>query len=194
MSSDWAGVPSTIPYANLGNPQSLNLYAYIGNNPVTGIDPDGHRYNSSSGSVGMPGCDVNTGMRCSLAEQNEIADGKYDQGVQDALSAQQQSSNSGQYRHSSWSHVRNLLHGHFWNYGMREVTAITIIPLAWAPLAPMANPAVQAATQATRGTPPTTAPRVLRTVPGPDPVIAPQLKPGEIPEIEPGAGYTQKIG
>src|SRR6185312_13608820 len=31
-----------IPYANLENPQSLNLYAYVGNNPVTNVDKDGH--------------------------------------------------------------------------------------------------------------------------------------------------------
>jgi hypothetical protein len=31
-----------VPYAKLDNPQSLNLYAYVYNNPLSGIDPDGH--------------------------------------------------------------------------------------------------------------------------------------------------------
>src|SRR6185437_776897 len=31
-----------VPYANLENPQSLNLYSYVLNNPVTATDPDGH--------------------------------------------------------------------------------------------------------------------------------------------------------
>src|SRR5262249_212283 len=34
--------PITVPYANFGNPQSLNLYTYGKNNPTTFGDPDGH--------------------------------------------------------------------------------------------------------------------------------------------------------
>ena len=34
--------PEPVPYANLANPQSLNLYSYVLNNPVTATDPDGH--------------------------------------------------------------------------------------------------------------------------------------------------------
>ena len=39
---DWSGVPVTVPYANFGNPQTLNAYAYVQNNPVTLLDLDGH--------------------------------------------------------------------------------------------------------------------------------------------------------
>jgi hypothetical protein len=42
MTPDWAAKPTTVPYAHYGNPQSLNLYAYVGNNPVSSVDPDGH--------------------------------------------------------------------------------------------------------------------------------------------------------
>jgi RHS repeat-associated protein len=42
MTPDWAGKPTAVPYASFGDPQSLNLYAYVGNNPNTGIDVDGH--------------------------------------------------------------------------------------------------------------------------------------------------------
>src|SRR5271166_6198809 len=38
MSPDWSGTPSAVPYANLFNPQSLNLYAYAGNNPLNRTD------------------------------------------------------------------------------------------------------------------------------------------------------------
>jgi len=31
-----------IPYAQYDDPQSLNLYGYVRNNPITGIDSDGH--------------------------------------------------------------------------------------------------------------------------------------------------------
>jgi RHS repeat-associated protein len=42
MSPDWSAKEEPIPYAKLGDPQSLNLYAYVYNNPITGVDPDGH--------------------------------------------------------------------------------------------------------------------------------------------------------
>ncbi len=42
MTPDWAAKPVTVPYANFGDPQTLNLYSYVGNAPVNRIDPDGH--------------------------------------------------------------------------------------------------------------------------------------------------------
>jgi RHS repeat-associated protein len=42
MIPDWAAKPTSVPYANFGNPQSLNLYGYVANNPTTLGDPDGH--------------------------------------------------------------------------------------------------------------------------------------------------------
>jgi hypothetical protein len=42
MVPDWAAKPTTVPYANFGDPQSLNLYAYVGNRPVTRFDVNGH--------------------------------------------------------------------------------------------------------------------------------------------------------
>jgi len=42
MTPDWSPAPAPIPYANLANPQSLNLYSYVLNNPATATDPDGH--------------------------------------------------------------------------------------------------------------------------------------------------------
>jgi hypothetical protein len=42
MSPDWSAKVEPVPYAKLGNPQSLNLYAYVMNNPMTRFDADGH--------------------------------------------------------------------------------------------------------------------------------------------------------
>jgi RHS repeat-associated protein len=42
MSPDWSMKAEPVPYAKLGDPQSLNLYAYVMNNPMTRFDPDGH--------------------------------------------------------------------------------------------------------------------------------------------------------
>ncbi|HEV2381591.1 MAG TPA: RHS repeat-associated core domain-containing protein [Terriglobia bacterium] len=43
MSPDWAAKPTAVPYAMLGDPQSLNLYTYVVDDPMSMIDPDGHQ-------------------------------------------------------------------------------------------------------------------------------------------------------
>lgn len=56
LSADWSLGPATVPYAHLDNPQTLNLYAYVDNNPINGIDADGHAFESivaPSGSWGL---------------------------------------------------------------------------------------------------------------------------------------------
>jgi RHS repeat-associated protein len=64
MTPDWAAKPVNVPYAHFGNPQSLNLYSYVQNNPTTVGDPDGHccwdeivnwfsSSHSASGSAGV---------------------------------------------------------------------------------------------------------------------------------------------
>ncbi|WP_263408413.1 RHS repeat-associated core domain-containing protein [Terriglobus tenax] len=52
MSPDWAEKPEAVPYSDLADPQSLNLYGYVRNNPLSHADADGH-------------CDQN-GQNCSL--------------------------------------------------------------------------------------------------------------------------------
>jgi RHS repeat-associated protein len=42
LSPDWASKPEAVPYSDLTNPQSLNLYEYVGNNPLSKADADGH--------------------------------------------------------------------------------------------------------------------------------------------------------
>jgi hypothetical protein len=44
LSPDWAAQEEPVPYAQRDNPQSLNLYAYVQNNPLTRIDADGHNW------------------------------------------------------------------------------------------------------------------------------------------------------
>jgi RHS repeat-associated protein len=43
MSPDWSGADDPVPYASLDNPQTLNLYSYVQNNPLTRVDPFGHQ-------------------------------------------------------------------------------------------------------------------------------------------------------
>jgi RHS repeat-associated protein len=47
MSPDWSAKFEPVPYAKLGDPQTLNLYAYVGNNPLSRRDLDGHADNRS---------------------------------------------------------------------------------------------------------------------------------------------------
>jgi len=42
MSPDWSAKEEPVPYAKLGDPQTLNLYSYVQNNPLSQLDDDGH--------------------------------------------------------------------------------------------------------------------------------------------------------
>ncbi len=42
MTPDWSAKIEPVPYAKLADPQSLNLYTYVLDNPVTLTDADGH--------------------------------------------------------------------------------------------------------------------------------------------------------
>jgi RHS repeat-associated protein len=51
MIPDWSAGEEPVPYATFGNPQSLNLYGYVSNNPTTVGDPDGHDPGSAVAEV-----------------------------------------------------------------------------------------------------------------------------------------------
>lgn len=68
MTADWSATPEAVPYAKLGAPQTLNLYAYVGNNPVTAVDLDGHNENTA-GNPGSPGCNESTTAGCATDKQ-----------------------------------------------------------------------------------------------------------------------------
>jgi RHS repeat-associated protein len=42
ISADWSATPIPVPYADFGDPQSLNLYTYVRNIPTSKADLDGH--------------------------------------------------------------------------------------------------------------------------------------------------------
>jgi RHS repeat-associated protein len=66
MTPDWAARPTAIPYAVFGDPQSLNLYGYVRNDPVSRADADGHCPASQmaiacAGDTHVPGGDYHGG-------------------------------------------------------------------------------------------------------------------------------------
>jgi RHS repeat-associated protein len=44
LSPDWSAKAEPVPYAKLDDPQTLNLYAYVRNNPLDKTDQDGHDF------------------------------------------------------------------------------------------------------------------------------------------------------
>ncbi len=61
LSADWSAVPAPVPYANLTNPQTLNLYAMVADDPETFADLDGHAAN----------CGGYEDATCSLTKEEE---------------------------------------------------------------------------------------------------------------------------
>jgi len=51
LSPDWSEQPQAVPYVDMENPQSLNLYGYTLNNPLSRTDQDGHVPCSGHASV-----------------------------------------------------------------------------------------------------------------------------------------------
>jgi RHS repeat-associated protein len=52
MSPDWSAKEEPVPYAKLGDPQTLNLYSYVQNNPLARFDDDGHETQTYLGAPG----------------------------------------------------------------------------------------------------------------------------------------------
>jgi RHS repeat-associated protein len=93
MSPDWSAKEDPVPYAKLDDPQSLNLYAYVRNNPLSRTDVDGHQEpqpptitctgtayvlagNSRNvGHEGAPGVTVTNGSAAVVPRQWTGADG-----------------------------------------------------------------------------------------------------------------------
>jgi len=48
LSPDWSSVPAPVPYADLTNPQTLNLYAFVSDNPESFADLNGHDPNCAA--------------------------------------------------------------------------------------------------------------------------------------------------
>src|SRR5271168_2639042 len=76
LSSDWSAVPVPVPYANLTNPQTLNLDSMVADDPESFADLDGHAqaltYQLANTSAGIWGGDP-TGGSDYLVNQDGLA-------------------------------------------------------------------------------------------------------------------------
>jgi flagellum-specific peptidoglycan hydrolase FlgJ len=174
MSPDWSATPSGVPYAQLGDPQSLNLYGYVRNNPLIRVDLDGH--------IMIDGVDVgNSG----LAGNEESTEGIEAQNKGGQNNSQDQQQNSTSKGTSFWHGLSNLFHLHSWNYVKTKVTATQTdqfgnVLLGAGAMAPMANPAAVAMKAAAQAKPAVTPPPSV--YPDPTPTIK-QLPKSQMQEL-----------
>jgi RHS repeat-associated protein len=48
ITPDWSAAPMGVPYGTFTDPQSLDLYSYVRNNPLNAVDRDGHSHEECS--------------------------------------------------------------------------------------------------------------------------------------------------
>jgi len=72
MSPDWSPVPVAIPYANLADPRTLNLYDYVGDDPTNHPDADGHF--QAPGTESQNACGTNPQCATNQVAQNKPAE------------------------------------------------------------------------------------------------------------------------
>jgi len=69
LTPDWSAKVEPVPYAKLGDPQSLNLYSYMLDSPLDGVDQNGH-------ARGCPGgCSSNMILYTNPYEQGDVPAG-----------------------------------------------------------------------------------------------------------------------
>lgn len=74
LTPDWSDEPDPVPYADLQDPQTLNLYSYVLNNPLTGTDPEGHWHQECTKSQSVTE-NVNGGFKVDFTEHcQDVAD------------------------------------------------------------------------------------------------------------------------
>ena len=92
LSADWSAVPAPVPYANLTNPQTLNLYAMVSDNPETFADLDGHQCGSIGSSDRNP-CPKQKTNAAATTGKGQTGDGTKKSPTQQAQAAQARNQN-----------------------------------------------------------------------------------------------------
>jgi RHS repeat-associated protein len=73
ITPDWSADPQPVPYANFEYPQTLNLYSYAGNNPLSRTDPDGHFWQELKNKLKWGVWTKDAGVEAALQERADEA-------------------------------------------------------------------------------------------------------------------------
>jgi hypothetical protein len=105
LSPDWSAKAEPVPYAKLDNPQTLNLYGYMRNNPLGGVDPDGHcdwcdkLWNAGKAVVNSVYLKAEAGM--GLQAQVKLGPAKVEVGAKSVREVNAKSNNKGTIKYVS---------------------------------------------------------------------------------------------
>ncbi|MFZ0801766.1 MAG: RHS repeat-associated core domain-containing protein [Terriglobales bacterium] len=110
LSPDWDTKPVSVPYAILGNPQTLNLYSYVGGDPTNHADPDGHM-------------NLNALSTANTASWEDYYADQRGQATSVLYDAAQNNNNQQAQGHQSQSHQ----HGH-WEYSQTTGRMTHVLP------------------------------------------------------------------
>ena len=85
LSADWSNVPAPVPYANLTNPQTLNLYAMVSDDPETFADLDGHCCDPATLTVDLVNALIEFKAGVDSFDKNYNTDPRFRQEFQNAM-------------------------------------------------------------------------------------------------------------
>ena len=77
LSADWSAVPVAVPYASLSNPQTLNLYAMVADDPETFADLDGHTFTQTYQLANTGGSFWDPGSADGMSDQSGLTQGTH---------------------------------------------------------------------------------------------------------------------
>jgi RHS repeat-associated protein len=116
LSADWSSVPVAVPYANLTNPQTLNLYSMVSDDPESFADLDGHcttlppvvetcaskSSNHTTQGEGFAGFDGNSGIPDWYLGEVSAASAEY--AAQQAAAQNAKAQNNTKKQEEKWNH------------------------------------------------------------------------------------------
>lgn len=122
MTPDWSAKVEPVPYSELDNPQSLNLYSYVLNNPIYQADADGH---APLGLGGFENCASNNSS--DDCKGQTVADQMKREHEADKASAQQKSGTSKGtgFLRGLGQRFKNMFTGHGFKTNMELTPVVT---------------------------------------------------------------------